>query len=121
MVQNHQRVETVQVKYGQSLSASSHHHITLARLQHIGTQYQGVGCYQPCTAACAVIAQTCQVFVAGLHVLEEMLRHIHAGHRRTRNQHDAQRVFLHLTDVDMGIRQGLTHSKHTHQRGAVEV
>ena len=100
LVENHQRIEAIEMEHRQGLGTSSHHDIGLARLQHLCPKNQGVGSrrtgrrdggdlaetaevvgYLTGVVATTVITQTRQMFVGGAQISEMALCDVHTGHR----------------------------------------
>ena len=134
-VENHQRVEAVEVEHRQGLCTTSHHDICLASLQHLSPKNQGIGSrgtsgrnsgalaetaemvgYLTGVVATTVIVETRQMGIRGAQVCEMTLCDVHTSYRRARDQDKL------LWNVECGgwnentrILQCLADSQHTHK------
>ena len=131
-VENHQRVEAVEMKQAQRLTAAGYHGLCLARLDHIGSHYQRIGCrragggdghstpggyaevvgHQSGSGAGIVRRQQRQPLIALQHLEEMAFRAVHAAHCRAGQQPS-------LVQRQAGLLQGLSNGLNAQQGGAV--
>ena len=131
LIENHQRTEAIEVEHREGFRTACHHDVGLTRLQQTGAEAKGIGSrrtgggdgcifaeqaeivgYQTGIAATAMVFHARQVLVALLDVVEEALRHVHPCHGGARDQHDAQGGTADEAGINLGIAQGLAHSRH---------
>ena len=118
LVEDHQRVEAIEVKQGKCLSTPSHDDVRLACLQHIRTQDERIGSrgtggrdggivceatevfgHQTGVVATTVVKQILQMTAVGNHLCEVAFAKVHTSDGGARNKDNSRGVRRQETGV----------------------